>query len=82
MEACLGSNAIAPSEGESIGRVQFRVSCASALALSKGHTLSENDIVMLRPATGLPPMYKHILIGRRTVRAIGPGEPIRLDDVE
>ncbi len=81
IEACMGSAAIAPSPAESEARVQFRISCAAANPLKKGHTILESDIVFLRPATGLAPEHKHRLIGRQTLRDLRSGENIGMNDV-
>ncbi|GJM26163.1 MAG: hypothetical protein DHS20C16_25780 [Phycisphaerae bacterium] len=81
IEACMGSSAIAPSTAEADARIQFRISCAAANPLKEGHTISESDIVFLRPATGLAPAHRERLIGRTTVRALRTGENIGMNDV-
>jgi N-acetylneuraminate synthase/N,N'-diacetyllegionaminate synthase len=81
METCLGSPSIAPSGSEEKSRKHFRISCAASVALPKNHTLSESDVVFLRPATGLAPMHKELLVGRQTVRDLRAGETIGLGDV-
>lgn len=80
MELLLGSGELGPAESELLGREQYRLSCASARALSEGHILQEDDIVFRRPATGLPPSSIDLILGKPLARSVDPFETLRLSD--
>lgn len=44
--------------------------------LPKGHIITENDIVILRPALGIPPKYKSIVIGKECKIDIKKNTPL------
>ena len=49
--------------------------------LPEGHVLGPNDLVVLRPGTGIPANELERLIGLRTARALRGGQMLRWDDV-
>lgn len=53
----------------------------AARALPPGHLIEDEDLVALRPATGIDASRRHELIGLRTRRALAEGEAFVLDDL-
>ncbi len=47
----------------------------------KGNTITEDDICVLRPALGIQPKYKNIIIGKEAKNNIIAGEPIFWEDI-
>ena len=47
----------------------------------KGNTITEDDICVLRPALGIQPKYKNIIIGKEAKKNIIAGEPIFWEDI-
>lgn len=82
MEVLLGTSELGPAQSELLGREQYRLSCASARAMSAGHVLSEDDIVFRRPATGLPPSLAHSIIGKTLARDVEEHETLNVSDVK
>ena len=44
--------------------------------IKKGHFMTENDIDVLRPALGIPPKFKSIVIGKECKEDIAKGQPL------
>ena len=59
-----------------------RRSIIAALDLKKGQRLTENDVVIKRPGTGIPPKYLEIVIGGKVLRDIEHDSPIMEADIE
>lgn len=59
----------------------YRRSLWFARALPRGHELGADDVVALRPATGLPPRELEALLGRPLARDVARGEPVRREDL-
>lgn len=68
----------APAEEENIDVV--RRSWHARRGLGAGERLSLDDLVLLRPAGGLPPSVE--VVGRRLSRPVAAGAPVLLTDVE
>lgn len=79
-EGALGDGVKRPVEAEEENRVHARRSAHAARDLRGGEELMSDDVVMLRPAEGLPPDV--VVTGRRVVRDIAAGQPIREGDLE
>jgi sialic acid synthase SpsE len=62
-------------------RVASRRSLYATRALKYGHIVSADDVIALRPASGLGAQYSDALIGSRLVRSIEAGEPFVESDV-
>jgi N,N'-diacetyllegionaminate synthase len=71
---------VQPCEVEMVQAI--RRSIAAGADLSRGHMLTWEDLIWLRPAQGLPPGEEKHLIGRRLKRDCAFGEPITLQDIE
>jgi len=80
LEQSLGASRIGPTASEARGRSEYRLSCAAARALPRGHVLGEADVVFRRPGSGVPPARVADLLGRRLARPVeahhvfGPGD--------
>jgi len=59
-----------------------RRSIAAGADLPRGHRLNRDDLLWLRPGTGLPPGEENRLVGRTLKRDMALGEPFSLDDLE
>lgn len=59
-----------------------RRSIVAGANLTQGHRLNRDDLLWLRPGTGLPPGEENLLVGRTLKRDMALGEPFSLDDLE
>jgi len=59
-----------------------RRSIVAGANLTQGHRLNRDDLLWLRPGTGLPPGEENLLVGRTLKRDMVLGEPFSLDDLE
>jgi len=70
-----------PAEGEEgMGR-QMRRGVYAASDLPAGHTLSEEDLLFIRPVTPLAPADSKTILGRRLKAPLEHRAPITLDDL-
>ncbi len=76
LEAAMGSTRklVVEEEAETV-YVQRRGLYASK-TIEPGQTITENDIVTLRPAIGILPKYKSVVVGKTAKVRIEAGEPI------
>jgi N,N'-diacetyllegionaminate synthase len=74
--SALGSGRKACLAAEAVNVVASRRSLCAVRALPAGHELTADDLVALRPASGLPPSASSSVIGRRLVRSVAAGEPL------
>jgi len=81
LERSLGSSAIGRTPSETIGRRVFRVSCIAARDLPAGAFLTEADVTIARPGTGLPPLERERIVGRRLGRNMPAGKPFEPEDL-
>ncbi len=81
VEAALGSPVKAPTASELPVRAVARRSVSSAHAMNAGHRLSLDDLVLLRPGTGIAPKHFEDLSGRTLVRDVAAGVPLTWDDI-
>lgn len=81
-EKMLGSSKIGPTKSEISARVSFRLSCAAARDIEKGETLTEQDIIFIRPATGLHPQFFNALVNKKSKLQFKKGQFINLNDIE
>lgn len=81
VESLLGQpvKAVQPSERETVAAA--RRSIVAARDLEAGETVEAEALTWLRPADGLPPGAEGQLLGRRLLRPVAAGEPIRPEDV-
>lgn len=50
--------------------------------VAKNDTLSEADLIMLRPGDGISPMQIDVVVGRRTTRDLSKGHKLSLTDIQ
>lgn len=81
VEACLGSRIKGPTPAELPIRALVRRSVTLSRDLPAGATLTADDLVLLRPGTGIPPGDMHRLPGRRLVRAMAAGSTLTWGDI-
>ena len=76
VERAMGSTRkeVVAEEGETV-YVQRRCLYAKN-DMKKGHFITENDIDVLRPALGIPPRFKSIVIGKECKEDIAKGQPL------
>ncbi|MGE4538329.1 MAG: N-acetylneuraminate synthase [Desulfovibrio sp.] len=77
--AALGSPVKAPAASELRNRPVVRKGIKAGRAIAAGEPFSADNLVVLRPQTGLSPLAWDILIGRPAPRDFAAGEPIGLD---
>jgi N-acetylneuraminate synthase/N,N'-diacetyllegionaminate synthase len=77
----LGDGLKRPTPRERANMEGIRRSVVAARPLEAGCVLTADDIVCLRPGTGVPPGQLAILIGMRVNRPLQLHEPIRWEDV-
>jgi sialic acid synthase SpsE len=78
----LGSGRKVCLAAEAANMVASRRSLCAVKALEPGHVLAPADLVALRPATGVPPSSLGLVLGRRLVRPLLPGEPLTTAHLE
>lgn len=82
VESALGDGIKRPAASELPVRDVARKSLVAARDLTPGSVLREEDIVILRPGTGISPARLPEVVGRRTARAIAAHTPITDDMLE
>lgn len=78
-EAALGDGVKRPAEVELQNLVFARRSYHARRDLQAGESLSERDVVLLRPATGIPPSVA--VVGRAVARAVPAGRALVPEDL-
>jgi N,N'-diacetyllegionaminate synthase len=78
--ALRGDGRLLPSLEEQAARSQARRSLVAATDLPAGHKVTFDDLVALRPGTGVPAFRDVDLVGRRLLRPYSAGDLIGLDE--
>lgn len=81
-EARLGLEQITASKTEEKTKLDFRRSIVTNKPLSKGHIISENDLALKRPGTGLRARDKHLIVGKKLTRDLKNNEQILLKYIQ
>lgn len=81
VEAALGSPIKAPTASEIPVRAVVRRSVTAGRDLAVGETLSEADLMLLRPASGIPAKQLDEVVGRVIKTAIPAGQPLQWSDL-
>lgn len=76
LELAMGSSKKFVVEEEKETVIVQRRGLYAAKDISKGQILEHNDLIELRPALGILPKYKNIIIGKTSRENIQKGEPI------
>ncbi len=74
-----GRKEVVAEESETV--VVQRRGLTAAADLKKGEMLKKVDVVVLRPALGIYPKYKAVVVGKRLVKDLQEGDPIRWEDI-
>lgn len=82
VERAMGSTRkeVVAEEGETVF-VQRRCLYAKH-EIKEGQILKEEDIDVLRPALGIPPKFKHVIIGKTVNKTIPAKDPIFWEDIK
>mgnify|MGYP000259226286 CR=1 FL=1 len=70
------------STAEEDKKVKFRRSIVTTLDVSRGHTITSEDIAYKRPGTGIPPDESEFVIGRTVNKKILNDELLNWEDFE
>jgi len=81
VEVALGSDIKAPTASELPVRDLVRRSVTTVRPLRAGATVREDDVTLMRPGTGIPPLDLDKVIGRKSVRNISAGETLTWSDI-
>lgn len=81
LEAAMGSGKkeVVKEEAETV--VVQRRGLTAARDLKKGATLKKSDLIELRPALGIYPKYKPVVVGKMLKKNLKAGEPIRWENI-
>jgi sialic acid synthase SpsE len=82
VEAALGTGVKAPVDAERPIAAVARRSLHWARAFPEGHIVIEEDLVALRPGSGISPARDAEIVGRRTRRSVRAEAIVAPDDVE
>lgn len=81
-ESCLGNGDKAPTANELPIRDLVRRSVTLKNNLAKGSTLTRNDLVLLRPGTGIMPSELEKVIGQKLTHDLSAGSTLRWEHIE
>lgn len=81
VEQAVGSSVKAPQPCEASARQLGRRSVAVSRDLPAGHKLTADDLVLLRPGTGLPPRMEGLMAGRVLGRPVAANTLLTLEDL-
>lgn len=80
-EVMLGDGVKRPAPTEEKMRTDTRKSVIARRAISRGHVIIDDDLIIKRPGMGIPPRDLHLVIGRTAQRDIAGDEVITWDMV-
>lgn len=81
VEDALGSAVKAPAECELPVRDLVRRSVTTLRPIAAGATVGKDDVTLMRPGTGIPPVDLEKVIGRTSVRSLAAGETMTWSDI-
>jgi N,N'-diacetyllegionaminate synthase len=81
VEDALGSDIKAPTVSELPVRDLVRRSVTTIRAIDAGVTVAREDVTLMRPGTGIPPIDLEKVIGRKSARNISAGETLTWSDL-
>lgn len=82
LEMAFGSVDKQPTATEKKNMLVARKSIHLAKDLSKGHVLSESDLIMKRPGDGISPMKLKNVVGKKLVRDIAMDNKLSWEDIQ
>jgi N-acetylneuraminate synthase/N,N'-diacetyllegionaminate synthase len=77
VQLAMGNGERKLSSREEIKRDLYRKSLIAAVDISAGEKLSEENIMVTRPATGIPPAFLEVVLGMAAAENIGRYQPIQ-----
>jgi N,N'-diacetyllegionaminate synthase len=81
IEASLGDGVKAPRSSELPVRDLVRRSVTLVKDKNSGEVIEEQDVVLLRPGTGIPPKYLQEIIGRQLISDLFVGTQLSRSDL-
>jgi N,N'-diacetyllegionaminate synthase len=81
VEVALGSAVKAPTAAELPVRAVARRSVTARRDLAPGHVLTLDDLILLRPASGIAPKHQDAVVGRTVLHAVQAGQPLTWNDL-
>lgn len=82
IELAMGSDIKSSSSSELKNKSIARKSIHILIALTKGHILTEKDLVMKRPGDGISPMLIDKVIGKRINKDLGEDQKLQWQDLD
>jgi len=82
IETGLGDGKKRLNKEEKEQRLKYGVSIVTKKAISKGHTICEDDITVKCPGGGVSPMYFYDIIGKTTTKNLPADEKVYEGDIE
>lgn len=80
LETSLGNSRLGPDGCEAVGRATFRLSCVARTDFPAGHVLHRDDVIYMRPGTGLPPAAHEWIVGARLAAPVSHGHIFTPED--
>lgn len=74
-----GTKEVVAEESETV--IVQRRGLTASRDIKKGASLKRTDIVELRPALGIYPKYKEVVVGKRAKKNLKAGAPIKWEDI-
>ena len=81
VEVALGSAVKAPTASELPVRDLVRRSVTTLRSIAAGATVGKDDVTLMRPGTGIPPVDLEKVIGRKSARHLAAGETVTWSDI-
>lgn len=81
IEKALGNGIKVPSQSELKNRKIVRKSIHLSRPLSHGQTITEEDLIMLRPGDGISPMEMNKVIGKQLVKNLPKSHKLKFSDL-
>ncbi|MBO1308222.1 N-acetylneuraminate synthase [Enterococcus sp. 669A] len=81
-ELFLGDGIKRPMPSEESTREVARKSIVLNKDITAGHVISEKDIVVKRPGSGIPPKYYYEIIGKKVIRSLSKDDILKEEDIE
>ena len=81
LEAALGTGQKQVVEEESETVIVQRRSLYAKRDIPAGKEIKKDDMIELRPALGILPKFKPVIVGRKAKRNIEAGEPLKWEDI-
>jgi len=82
VEKALGSSEKKPSASELPVRDVVRRSVTAARTLSAGTVIKSDDLILLRPGTGITPAELPLVVGKRVLHKIAAGSTLKWSDLQ